>query len=125
MLKLPRTFCMNVPLLTARHRDAVWRWQELVRRRVAPAFQSGAYRRAVERSLRARRRLKTRVPFFFGVIATIDEGEPKLSSRGRESFRRLRQEVGSKRVFLRGIGVRSAHGGINVRCWSDPDKTAG
>jgi hypothetical protein len=49
----------------SRHRDAVWRWQSIFRRRVLPKFRRGSWRREVERSLQKREARKNPAPFFY------------------------------------------------------------
>lgn len=103
----------------SRHRDATWRWQALFRQRIAPSFESGAYRRAVERSLRNRGRRNDPPPIFVGVIATVVRTEPSLSSRGNVAYHKLLLDVGRRRVCLRALRAEPHRpDSIRIRCWT-------
>ena len=85
----------------SRHRDTIWRWQELFRERIVPRFQSGSYRRAVERSFRNRRKRGNPPPVYVGVIATVVPQDPRLSRNGERALVTLARRVGRQRVLLR------------------------
>ncbi len=103
------------------HRDATWRWQTLYRDHIAPQFQSGAYRRAVVRSLRIRESRRNPSPIFVGLIATVRAQPPLLSATGTAALRALRDRVGPDRVCLRTFRV-AWHGvdRIRVECRTEP-----
>lgn len=105
----------------SQHRDTVWRWQGLFRRRILPRFESGQYRRAIERGLRSRSE-HDRPPTFIGVIATVVQTPPRLSRRGELSFRSLASKVGRSRVLLRALKVEPDHSNsIHLRSWTMPN----
>jgi len=110
----------------SRHRDAVWRWRTLFRERIVPLFRAGTYRRAVERSLRARRKHGDPSPLFVGVIATVLPKSPGLSKRGQIAFLNLVRCAGRQRVLLRAMRVESTGSGyIRIRCWTMKNEGAG
>lgn len=103
----------------SRHRDAVWRWQEVYRRRVLPKFRNGLWRCEVERSLQKREDRKNPAPIFAGIIATIGSNAPTLSASGRKALDNLRSTVGPKRICLRGMRFeRNGFSKVLIKCWT-------
>ena len=98
------------------HRDAVWRWQHSYRHLLLPKFMTGVYLRAIERSLRERERRQNPAPVFAGVVATVSETTPRLSSKGLTTMRDLQSRVGCDRVLLRRMHAkRSTSGAVRVQ----------
>lgn len=102
----------------SRHRDAVFRWRDMYRARIAPRFLSGGYESSVDRGLRLRRRAGDPPPRFVGLVATVRKSDPGLSDAGRKSFSDLRAQVGPQRVFYRAVRASRGDKKIRVHAWS-------
>ncbi|MGH8544271.1 MAG: hypothetical protein ACREX3_11720 [Gammaproteobacteria bacterium] len=102
----------------SRHRDAVWRWQDVYRDLIAPRFLSGRYERSIDRGLRLRRQAGDPPPIFVGLVATVREGDPRLSGSGRKDLFDLRAQLGRQRVFYRAIRAGRGVKKIRFHSWS-------
>lgn len=102
----------------SRHRLTIWRWQSIYRDEIAPLFTNGSYERRVRRALERRRVTREVPPIFVGFVATAEEGEPRLSRRGREAYSRLRSRVGPGRVLLRSVRADMEAEQLRITCWT-------
>jgi len=103
------------------HRATVWYWQALYRERVASHLSDSVYVQAVDRCLERRRDNRNSDPIFFGLVATTEPGNLRLSKKGLEALVELRERVGDARAHLRAIRPRrDDRDRIEIRCWT-PD----
>jgi hypothetical protein len=117
--KTPLTATFPGVLPYSRQRDAVGRWQALYREQIVPRLLDNRHQRAVERSLRARKRRGNPPPIFAGLLATVREDQPALSAAGRTAMRKLTVSVGADRVHLQGMKVkRQAEDQLRVQSWT-------
>ena len=92
------------------HRESNWRWQSAYQEMILPQFDSGEYRARVTAHLSARETAQNPAPVFVGLLATVRDGEPRLSAEGWSAWQRMQLAVGAERVQMRAVRLRATTG---------------
>ena len=99
------------------HRDSAWHWRSLFRSRIAPRLLGPQYERAVRRSLDVRAAAGDAPPVFVGLVATIHDGDPRLSGKGLRAFTALQDRVGHDHVLFRAIRPARRSEELRIQSW--------
>jgi len=102
------------------HRHAQWYWPELYRDTIARRLVTPSYRASIESALKVREHRGNPQPQFFGLLATIHNGDPKLSARGRAHHETLIGEAGSDHVHLRAVRAETVQSRLRIHAWTPP-----
>jgi hypothetical protein len=101
----------------SRQRKAIWQWFDIYKKHIGNVVISGAYERAVLRSLHRREEAGEPGPVFVGLVA-FERSARILTASGERSMTALQRLVGDSRVVLRALSASAESKGLRIRCWT-------